>query len=142
METPVYTSTRKERDAIRPVYLDKNFSEDDFSRQLFSPVNPVIDYRTKMAEEGLFHKDQEYKNIRLIVGDETRYVPFALAHTNTETEIVILPPERMPYEVGWEFVLRHEMEHCINPGVSEHYTDLNAANRTRDYMRSNVRLKY
>src|SRR3989338_107092 len=111
----------------------------EFYRMLYDSVE-LKDYKTKMAEEGLFHRGQEYKNIMLTIGDETRYVPFALAHTNTETQIVILPPERMPYEVGWNFVLNHEREHCLNPGASEHYTDLNAANPVRDYRRSNIRV--
>ena len=112
-----------------------------FYRMLYNSID-LKDYKARMAEEGLFRRDQDYKNIQITVGDETRYVPFALAHTDTESQIVLLPPERMPYDMPWEFVLRHEMEHCVNRHVSEHVTDLNAANRTRDYMRSNVRLKY
>ncbi len=99
-------------------------------------------YVERMIREGLFHKDQEYKNVMFTIGDETRYVPFALAHTNTDTQIVILPPERMPYEVGWNFVLNHEREHCLDPDASEHYTDLKAAIPARDYRRSSIRVKY
>lgn len=99
-------------------------------------------YKQRMEDEGLFHKDQDYKNIQLTIGDETRYVPFALAHTDGESQIVILPPERMPYNQPWEFVLRHEKEHCVQI-VSEYMTDLRAASPLREGTRdSAVRVKY
>ncbi len=99
-------------------------------------------YKQMMEDEGLFRRDQDYKNIQLTIGDETRYVPFALAHTDGESQIVILPPERMPYDTPWEFVLRHEREHCVQI-VSEYMTDLRAASRLRDGIRNDaVRVKY
>ena len=98
------------------------------------------DYKQRMGEEGLFHKDQDYKNVFLTVGDTWKYLPFVLAWTDAETQMTISRPELLPYG---ERVLEHEKEHCWNPGGNEYVTDRNAHDHVRDYGRNSaVRVKY
>jgi len=106
-----------------------------FYRLLYDSVE--LDYRAKMAEEGLFRKEQPYKNIMLTVGDTRKYLPFVLAWTNTETQMTISPPELLPYG---RRVRDHEKEHCVEL-TSEYMTDLNAANPIREYRRDKIRIK-
>ena len=105
-------------------------------------VSLMADYKKRMEEEGLVHRKQDYKNMMLTIGDTWRYLPGVLAWTNAETQITILPHERMPYKQSWEFVLKHEKEHCIDPGASEPLTDRNAADPFRDYRRRDIRVMY
>ncbi len=74
--------------------------------------------------------------------ETTDYLPpNVLGMTDTKTKIWILPRERMPYGM-WNHVLRHEVEHCLDPLAGEDIIDRRAADYSREPMRRRVRISH
>ncbi len=114
-----------------PVYTDKKL--DDFYK---GSLGDSVELR--------LNPEPDYKNIKLREFDEERYHPFAFAHTDVNTEIAILPREKIPYNLvgnasikGWGFVLSHEEEHILNPNeYREPVIDLLGGRVEREDIRS------
>ena len=119
-----------------PAYRDE-ITKAKYTSLLGGSRIPVVDPKAFLTDP-----KADYKLVKVWPIDEERYHPWALAHTNVESDIAINPPEKIPYEFGPDSVLRHEREHILNPDEpSERKIDLLGGRRERDDIRSrNIRL--
>lgn len=75
-----------------------------------------------------------------LILETTNYLPeHVLGMTDTKSRIWIRPRERMPYGL-WDHVLRHELEHCLDPHASEETVDARAYDMSREPLRSRINL--
>ena len=116
---------------------DRQVSDEDLYRLFRDSIK--LDYKTIMADEGLFHRDQDYMNMLVTVGDTWRYLPFVLAWTDAEAHVTFSHRELVPYGVKDR---SHEQGHGVLKGGSEHAVDILVEDSSRNYLLNLVRLKY
>ena len=100
-------------------------------------------YKQRMEEEGLLHKDQDYMNILATPGDTWRYLPGVVAWTLPGLHATFSHKELEPYGIkarpheGGHSVLARE----IGPH-SEHQVDQLIDDPSRNYKLDSVRFSY
>jgi len=105
----------------------------------------IIDAKYKGKFRGSYEPNKNFQKAlsyqRLIEVQKTEYLhPHVLGMTDLR-KIWIRPPEKLPYGL-FDFVLRHEVEHILDPEAGEETVDRRAGDASRDETRKKVKLAW